>query len=54
EAELRSVATLRAALVGAKASLLEGYEGADIPTLISRFEAAEAALDARKGGVPRP
>jgi TolB protein len=52
--ELRSVAVLRAALAGARVSLMEGYEGAEIPILTARFDAAEAALDAREGGGPLP
>jgi TolB protein len=51
-AELRSIAVLRAALAGARASLLEGYEGTDIPVLTERFDAATAALDAREAGTP--
>jgi TolB protein len=47
-AELRSVAVLESALAGARESLERGYAGSPIPNLAARFDAARAALEARK------
>jgi TolB protein len=49
-AELRSIEVLRAALLGAREALEEGYAGAEIPELRTRFEEARAALDERQRG----
>jgi TolB protein len=49
-AELRSVAVLEQALAGARSRLEGGYAGTPIPNLQARFDEAQAALEARRGG----
>lgn len=49
-AEQRSAAALAAALEGARARLLLGYGGTDIPVLTARFDEARAELEERLSG----
>jgi TolB protein len=49
-AERRSATALQSALEGARARLVLGYSGSDIPRLTERFDQAKAALEARLSG----